>query len=83
MGDGKSVAILVSPEPVVLVHLRGASIVRRNWNPLWMNRSWEKQALSARGFKRVGRRSEYAIYTGWRCVRRGPGGSRKRPRGFK
>ena len=23
--------------------------------------AWEKQALSARGFKRVGRRSEYAV----------------------
>jgi hypothetical protein len=45
--------------------------------------AWEKQVLSARGFKRVGRHSEYAIYTVWRCVGRCPGGSRKRPRGFK
>jgi hypothetical protein len=31
---------------------------------------WEKQALSARGFKRVGRHSEYPIYTVWRCIGR-------------
>ena len=36
-------------------------------------RAWEKQVLSARGFKRVGRHSEYAVYTA----------RRKRPRGFK
>ena len=35
--------------------------------------AWEKQVLSARGFKRVGRHSEYAIQTVWRCVSRGPG----------
>jgi hypothetical protein len=47
----------------------------------------EHWVLSARGFKhgfkRVGRHSAYAIYTVRRCVRRGPGVSRKRPRGFK
>ena len=35
-----------------------------------------KQALSARGFKRVGRHSEYAIYTVWEV-------RKKRPRGFE
>jgi hypothetical protein len=40
---------------------------------------WEKQAVSARGFKRVGRLPEYAIQTVWRCVRRGPGGSSEPP----
>ena len=35
--------------------------------------TWEKHVLSARGFKRVGRHSEHAIKTVWRCVRRGPG----------
>jgi hypothetical protein len=29
----------------------------------------------SQGFKRVGRHSEYSIYTVRRCVRRGPGGS--------
>ena len=36
--------------------------------------AWEKQALSARGCKRVGRHPEYALYAVWRCVGRGPGG---------
>jgi hypothetical protein len=36
--------------------------------------TWEKQVLSATGLKRVGRHSEYAIHTAWRCVRRGPWG---------
>jgi hypothetical protein len=48
--------------------------------------AWEKQVLSARGFKRVhvGIRSEYAMYMVWRCVRRGHGrGFKKGPRGFK
>jgi hypothetical protein len=37
--------------------------------------TWEKQVLSARGFKRVGRPSQYPIYVVWRCIGRGPGGS--------
>jgi hypothetical protein len=41
--------------------------------------TWGQQVRSARGFKRVGRHSEYAIYTVWRCVRRGPGGSNEPP----
>jgi hypothetical protein len=41
--------------------------------------AWEKQALSATGFKRVGRHSEHAMKTVCRCVRRGPGGSSEPP----
>jgi hypothetical protein len=41
--------------------------------------TWEKQVLSARGFKRVGRHPEYSIYTVCRCVGRGPGGSSEPP----
>ena len=40
--------------------------------------AWEKQVLSARGSKRVGRHSEYSI-TVWRCIERGPGGSSEPP----
>ena len=40
-----------------------------------------KQILSAKGLKRVGTHSEHAITTVWRCVRRGPGGSRRGPGG--
>jgi hypothetical protein len=40
--------------------------------------TWEKQVLSARGFKRVGRHSEDAIKTARR-----PRGFKKRLRGFK
>ena len=43
------------------------------------DRAWEKQVLSARGVKRVGRHSEYSIYTVWRCIGRGPGGSSELP----
>jgi hypothetical protein len=43
--------------------------------------AWEKQVLSARGFKPVGRRSEHAMQTAWRCVRRCPWGSRRGPGG--
>ena len=39
----------------------------------------DNRVLSARGFKRVGRRSAYDIYTVWRCVGRGPGGSSETP----
>ena len=46
-----------------------------------VRKTWEKQVLSAGGFKRVGRRLEYTINTVWRCVRRGPGGSRRGPGG--
>jgi hypothetical protein len=38
--------------------------------------AWKKQVLSARGLKRVDRHSEYTIYAVWRCIVRGPGGSR-------
>ena len=46
---------------------------------------WEKQALSARGFKRVGRHSEYAIcyMNGMEVRKKRPRGFKKRPRGFK
>jgi hypothetical protein len=40
---------------------------------------WRDRFLSARGFKRAGRHSKYAIYTVLRCVRRDPGGSSEPP----
>jgi hypothetical protein len=46
-------------------------VVRRDAAPP----AWEKQVLSARGFKRVGRHSEYAI--------NGMKVRKKRPRGFR
>jgi hypothetical protein len=46
--------------------------------PQTVDQTWEKQALSARGFKRVQRCSENAIQTVWRIPVR-----KKRPRGFK
>ena len=42
--------------------------------------TWEQQVLSARGLKRVGRHSEYAICTVWRMVRKKrPGGLQASP----
>jgi hypothetical protein len=49
---------------------------------LWRRAAtWEKQVPSAREFKRVGKHSDYAISTVWRCVKRGPGGPRRGPGG--
>jgi hypothetical protein len=45
--------------------------------------AWETRALSARGFRRVGRHSEYAIQTVRRCARRGPGGQERGPGGSR
>jgi hypothetical protein len=49
--QGAAVELRPEAQPVLL-H-RGLLLGRR--------RAWERQALSARGFKRVGRRSEHAI----------------------
>ena len=42
--------------------------------------TWEREVLSARGFKRLAKPFEYAKDAVWRCVGRGPGGSSE-PRG--
>jgi hypothetical protein len=45
---------------------------------------WEKQVRSARGFKRAGRHSEYAIIiNGMEVRKKRHRGFKKRPRGFK
>ena len=41
--------------------------------------TWGGEILLARGFERVGRRSEYSVYNVWRCVRRGAGASSEPP----
>ena len=54
--------------------------LRVTWfSPDACSQTWAKQALSARGFKRVGRHSDYAIKTVWRCFRRGTGGPSEPP----
>ena len=45
-------------EPLLTVAVREA---RRQGEPPVLLRTWGRQALSARGFKRVGRHSEYAV----------------------
>jgi hypothetical protein len=43
--------------------------------------AWERPVLSAVGLTRAGRHSEYATQTVWGCVRRGPGGVKKKAQG--
>jgi hypothetical protein len=67
-----------SPTANLDAHRRPAQGKDHNRLERW-GHAWKKQALSAKGFKRVGRHSEYAIYTVWSCVRRGTGGSSEPP----
>jgi hypothetical protein len=63
-----------------LTHQRAAGLpVSRPEETDHRRTAWEKQDLSARGFKRVGRHSEHAIYPARRCVGSGPGGSSEPP----
>jgi hypothetical protein len=39
----------------------------------------EAEARSAKGVERVGGHSEHSVYTVWRCIGRGPGGSSEPP----